>query len=282
MSGASWPAPAKINLFLHINRRREDGYHELQTVFRFLDLHDDLTFRVSDDGAVVHTDPPVGIDSEKELCLRAARLLQQTCHIDKGVEITLYKHIPQGGGLGGGSSDAATTLLVLNRLWGANLSQDELAVLGLQLGADVPVFIFGESAWAEGVGEKLTAIKLDPAWYVVIVPDARVATADIFARPELTRDSPPITIRAFRDGQLRNDLEPVVRKLYPVVDQALKWLSQYGQPRMSGSGACVFLPVASRMQGQEILAQRQKGFSGFVAQGLNQSPLVDRLAQEED
>lgn len=280
MSGASWPAPAKINLFLHINRRREDGYHELQTVFRFLDLHDDLTFRVTDDRAVVHTDPPVGIDSEKELCLRAARLLQQTCHIDKGVEITLYKHIPQGGGLGGGSSDAATTLLVLNRLWGANLSQDELAVLGLQLGADVPVFIFGESAWAEGVGEKLTAIKLDPAWYVVIVPDTRVATADIFARPELTRDSPPITIRAFREGWSKNDLETIVRRLYPQVDQALQWLQSFGNPRMTGSGAGVFLSVASREQAENVLDRCPNGLTGFVAAGLNQSPLVGRLAQE--
>jgi len=284
MSAARWPAPAKINLFLHINRQREDGYHELQTIFRFIDLYDELTFRVTDDRAIAHTDPPAGIDSEKELCLRAARLLQQTCQINKGVQITLHKRIPEGGGLGGGSSDAATTLLALNRLWGANLSRERLAALGLQLGADVPVFLFGKSTWAEGVGEKLTAIKLDPAWYVVIAPETRVTTADIFTHPELTRDSPPITIRAFREGrvgtQLRNDLEPVVRKLYPLVDQALRWLSQFGPSRMSGSGACVFLAVASRAQGEKILSQCPGDWSGFVVQGLDQSPLVERLAQE--
>lgn len=282
MSTAIWPAPAKINLFLHINRQRADGYHELQTVFRFLDLGDELNFHIIDGASIKHSHPPAGIDADKELCLRAARLLQQTCGIDKGVEITLRKHIPEGGGLGGGSSDAATTLLALNRLWGANLSPHRLAALGLQLGADVPAFLFGKSAWAEGIGENLTEIELDPAWYVVIAPDARVATAEIFALPELTRDSPPITIRAFREGRVSNDLEPVVRKQYPSVDQALKWLSQHGQPRMSGSGACVFLPVSNRAQGEKILSQCPGDCNGFVVQGLDQSPLQQRLAKEEN
>ena len=282
MSAAIWPAPAKINLFLHINRQRADGYHELQTVFRFLDLCDELSFRITDDTTIKHSHPPAGIEADKELCLRAARLLQQTCQINKGVEITLRKHIPEGGGLGGGSSDAATTLLVLNRLWGANLSPQQLTEPGLQLGADVPVFLFGKSAWAEGLGEKLTGIELDPAWYVIIAPAARVATAEIFAHPELTRDSPPITIRAFREGRVSNDLEPVVRKLYPPVDQALRWLSEHGQPRMSGSGACVFVAVASRAQGEQILSQCPSDYSGFVVRGLDQSPLMQRLAEEED
>lgn len=241
MNGASWPAPAKINLFLHINRQREDGYHELQTVFQFLDYCDWLSFLVTNDTAIKHTQAPIGIDIENELCLRAARLLQQAGNVGLGVEITLEKRIPQGGGFGGGSSDAATTLQALNRLWGVNLSQDELERLGLQLGADVPVFLRGQTSWAEGVGEKLTPIVLDPRWYVLVVPDVQIITADIFSRPELTRDSPPITIRAFREGwvrgqskeQLRNDLEPVVLKLYPQVGQALRWLRSFDDPGLT-------------------------------------------------
>lgn len=284
MKRAGWPAPAKINLFLHINRQRENGYHELQTVFQFLDFYDELSFSITDDPAIRHSQPLVGIDKHNELCRRAARLLQQTCNIEQGVEITLTKRIPQGGGLGGGSSDAATTLQALNRLWGVGLSRDELNTLGLQLGADVPVFLCGQTAWAEGVGEKLTPIEMEPSWYVVISPDVQVATADIFAHPELTRDSPPITIRAFREGRVRNDLEPVVRKLYPQVDKALRWLQSFGDlkmtGRMTGTGACVFLPVASRVQGEEVLAQCPSEWIGFVARGLTQSPLVERLAQE--
>ncbi len=284
MSGQGWPAPAKINLFLHINRQREDGYHELQTVFQFLDFCDELSFSITDDPAIRHSQLPVGIDNDNELCQRAAILLQQTCNIERGVEITLTKRIPQGGGLGGGSSDAATTLQALNRLWGVNLSRDKLNTLGLRLGADVPVFLRGQTAWAEGIGEKLTPIDLEPSWYIVISPDVQVATADIFAHPELTRDSPPITIRAFRQGQVRNDLELVVRKLYPQVDEALRWLQTFGDlkvtARMTGSGACVFLAVTSREQGEEVLAQCPSEWAGFVARGLNQSPLVERLAQE--
>ncbi len=284
MSGQGWPAPAKINLFLHINRQREDGYHELQTVFQFLDFCDELSFSITDDPAIRHLQLPVGIDNDNELCQRAAILLQQTCNIERGVEITLTKRIPQGGGLGGGSSDAATTLQALNRLWGVNLSRDKLNTLGLRLGADVPVFLRGQTAWAEGIGEKLTPIDLEPSWYIVISPDVQVATADIFAHPELTRDSPPITIRAFRQGQVRNDLELVVRKLYPQVDEALRWLQTFGDlkvtARMTGSGACVFLAVTSREQGEEVLAQCPSEWAGFVARGLNQSPLVERLAQE--
>ncbi|MFV1997078.1 MAG: 4-(cytidine 5'-diphospho)-2-C-methyl-D-erythritol kinase [Acidiferrobacterales bacterium] len=289
MSGVGWPAPAKINLFLHINRQREDGYHELQTVFQFLDYVDELSFSVTHDTVIRHTRLPTGIDAENELCVRAARLLQQHGNIDQGVEITLDKRIPPGGGFGGGSSDAATTLQALNRLWGANLPQDELAGLGLQLGADVPVFLRGQTAWAEGVGERLTPIALDPRWYLLLVPDVQIITADIFSRPELTRDSPPITIRAFREGrvrgQLRNDLEPVVIKLYPQVDEVLQWLRsfgdpKFGNPRMTGSGAGVFLPVKNREQGEKILAQCPGKWTGYVAQGLAQSPLVRRLAQE--
>lgn len=280
MTAAVWPAPAKINLFLHIIRQREDGYHELQTVFQLLDFCDALSFSITDHASILHTQPLAGVDDDSELCLRAARLLQQTCHVDRGVEITLEKRIPQGAGLGGGSSDAATTLLALNRLWNAGLNQDQLVALGLQLGADVPVFLRGQTAWAEGVGENLTPIELEPCWYVVILPNTQVSTADIFSDPELTRGSPPITIRAFREGRAGNDLERVVRQRYPQVDQALQWLQSFGDPSMTGSGAGVFLPVTSRSLGEEILNQCPDKWAGFVAAGLSQSPLVDRLAQE--
>ncbi len=280
MTAAVWPAPAKINLFLHIIRQREDGYHELQTVFQLLDFCDALSFSITDSPVIRHTQPLAGVDDDSELCLRAARLLQQTCHVDRGVEITLEKRIPQGAGLGGGSSDAATTLLALNRLWNAGLNQDQLVALGLQLGADVPVFLRGQTAWAEGVGENLTPIELEPGWYVVILPDTQVSTADIFSDPELTRGSPPITIRAFREGRAGNDLERVVRQRYPQVDQALQWLQSFGDPSMTGSGAGVFLPVTSHSLGEEILKQCPDKWAGFVTAGLSQSPLVDRLAQE--
>ena len=280
MSEESWPAPAKLNLFLHVTGRRVDGYHELQTVFVFLDYCDELSFRITRDGNLSHTQPIAGVDEESELCLRAARLLQQHTGTRLGAEITINKRIPSGGGLGGGSSDAATTLVALNRLWGTGLSNGDLVPLGLQVGADVPVFVQGQAAWAEGVGDRLTALEVEERWYLVICPQIHVSTAEIFARPELTRDSPPITIRAFREGRGRNDLEPVVRDIYPPVDAALIWLEAFGDPRMTGSGGCVFLPVADEAQGENILAQRPEGVSGFVGRGLNRSPLVERLERE--
>ncbi len=280
MSEESWPAPAKLNLFLHVTGRRVDGYHELQTVFVFLDYCDELSFRITRDGNLSHTRPVAGVDEESELCLRAARLLQQHTGTRLGAEITINKRIPSGGGLGGGSSDAATTLVALNRLWGTGLSNGDLVPLGLQVGADVPVFVQGQAAWAEGVGDRLTALEVEERWYLVICPQIHVSTAEIFARPELTRDSPPITIRAFREGRGRNDLEPVVRDIYPPVDAALIWLEAFGDPRMTGSGGCVFLPVADEAQGENILAQRPEGVSGFVGRGLNRSPLVERLERE--
>ncbi|KPK10521.1 MAG: hypothetical protein AMJ68_08965 [Acidithiobacillales bacterium SG8_45] len=280
MSVQPWPAPAKLNLFLHITGRRSDGYHELQTLFQFLDYGDDLEFRVTDNGVIRQTRPIPGVAEEVDLCLRAARLLQQQSGASPGADITVHKRLPAGGGLGGGSSDAATTLVALNRLWGLGLSVDQLAVLGLQLGADVPVFVRGHAAWAEGVGDDLTPVTVDESWCVVICPQVHVSTAEIFGRPELTRDSPPITIRAFREGQGRNDLEPVVRTLYPSVDNALSWLAAFGDPRMTGSGSCLFLPVADRVSGEEILAQRPDKCDGFVARGLNRSPLVERLELE--
>ena len=280
MIAKPWPAPAKLNLFLHVTGRRSDGYHELQTLFQFLDIGDELNFDLTDNGAISLSQPIPGVPDDEELCQSAARLLQQHCGISQGVDITLRKQLPAGGGLGGGSSDAATTLVALNRLWGAGLSVEQLAGLALRLGADVPVFVRGQASWAEGIGEDLTPVTIDEPWYVVICPQVHVSTAEIFSRPELTRDSPPITIRAFREGQGRNDLEPVVRRLYPSVDNALSWLAAFGRPRMTGSGSCLFLPVADRASGKTILAQRPDGCDGFVAQGLNQSPLVERLELE--
>jgi 4-diphosphocytidyl-2-C-methyl-D-erythritol kinase len=269
-----WPAPAKLNLFLHVTGRRPDGYHELQTVFQFLDYGDELEFEPATDGRICHREAVAGVEADRELCIRAARLLQPMAPAGRGVGIRLRKRLPLGGGLGGGSSDAATTLVALNHLWGLGLSTDRLAALGLQLGADVPVFVHGHAAWAEGVGERLTAVELPEPWYVVLVPPAQVSTAAIFADPELTRDSPPITIRAFREGAGRNDLEPVVRRHYPEVGKALDWLRQYGPARMTGSGACVFLQVADRAEAEQILAQRPRGCDGFTARGVNRSPLL--------
>ena len=270
----TWPAPAKLNLFLHITGRRVDGYHTLQTVFQFLDYADELTYAVTDDGLITRAAPVVGVSEERDLTLRAARLLKESCGVTQGVRIHLAKWIPIGGGLGGGSSDAATTLLALNELWGTQLAIAELAALGLKLGADVPVFIHGQAAWAEGVGEILSPVVPDEAWYLVVVPPVPVSTARVFAEFELTRYNPPLTIRDFHEGRgLRNDLEASVRNRYPEVDRAMRWLSEFGEPRMSGSGGCVFLKVTDAERGRQILERTPKPFTGFVARGLNRHPL---------
>lgn len=271
----AWPAPAKLNLFLHVVGRRPDGYHLLQTLFQFLDHADELRFRVTDDGRIVHAQAPSEIPPERDLSLRAAKLLQAESGTRQGVEIGLAKRLPIGAGLGGGSSDAATTLIALNRLWGLGLSRSELAVLGMRLGADVPVFIGGQAAWAEGVGEVLTAVELQEGWYVVIIPPVQVSTAEVFAALGLTGYSAPITIRDFHAGRVRNDLERVARQRYPEVDQALQWLGRYGGARMTGSGGGVYLKVADRARGVEILAQRPSWLGGFVARSLNRHPLAD-------
>lgn len=270
----TWPAPAKINLFLHITGQRPDGYHTLQTVFRILDYDDEISIRVRKDGRIRRVNGPKEVREEDDLCIRAARLLKAETGIKLGAEISVTKRIPMGGGLGGGSSDAATTLLALNRLWGARLPRRQLAELGLKLGADVPVFVFGRSAWAEGVGEKLKPIALQPQWYVVLAPPVRVSTAEIFRSGELTVFSPAIKIRGFRAGRGGNDLEAVVRRRYPQVGAALDWLAQFGAARMTGSGACVFLPVPDRETGERILARRPEGSEGFVARGRDRHPLL--------
>jgi 4-diphosphocytidyl-2-C-methyl-D-erythritol kinase len=270
-----WPAPAKLNLFLHVTGRRADGYHLLQTLFQFLDYADALTFRVTDDGIVTRSGSLADVEADADLTVRAARLLQASTGTAKGVEISVEKRIPLGAGLGGGSSDAATTLIALNQLWAAGLTRDELRRLGLQLGADIPVFVGGRAAWAEGVGELLTPVEPAEAWYVILVPPVRVSTARVFAELGLTAFSAPITIRDFHAGRVRNDLETVVCRSYPEVNRALQWLRGFGCPRMTGSGGCIYLPVAERGQGLEILAQRPRWLDGFVARGINRHPLLD-------
>jgi 4-diphosphocytidyl-2-C-methyl-D-erythritol kinase len=277
----SCPAPAKLNLFLHVVGRRPDGYHMLQTLFRFIDLHDTLHFTLREDGAVHRSNAIDGVEEDQDLCVRAARLLQEETGCKLGVDIALEKRIPMGGGLGGGSSDAATTLIALNRLWGLGLPRERLMQLGLRLGADVPVFVFGENAFAEGVGEQLQAFPLPEAWYVVLFPPVHVPTVQIFTHPELTRDSVSITMRALsqlrqQEGQqLRNDLQSVVCKLYPEVARYIAWLGNFGQAVMTGSGACVFAEFESRNQAEAVVRQLPHNMRGVVAQGLVKHPLHD-------
>ena len=278
---ASWPAPAKLNLFLHVTGRRPDGYHTLQTLFQFLDMGDDLRVDVTRDGRITRANTLPGVPAEHDLCVRAAHLLQTASGTTLGASIYLDKRLPLGGGLGGGSSDAATTLLALNELWGCGLTPEALAALSLNLGADVPVFVRGHAAWAEGVGEILTPVEPPEQWMVVLTPAVTVSTAQVFTafdrELDLTPYSPAITIRDFHAGRVRNDLEPVVCRLYPEVDNALKWLGNFGKARMTGSGACVFLPVADETAGQAILAQCPKVLAGgFVTHSRNVHPLQVR------
>jgi len=268
-----WPAPAKLNLFLHIVGRRTDGYHELQTLFQLLDFGDRLHFDVRDDGRIYRPDPLPGVDPERDLTVRAARLLQDVSRTRLGADIRLEKRLPMGGGVGGGSSDAATTLVALNALWKTGLDSDALGHLALQLGADVPLFVHGRSAWAEGVGERLEPVSLPPAWYLVLVPACHVATAEIFAAPELTRDTPPIKMPDFFAGRTRNDCEAFVAARHPAVAEALQALGSSG--RMSGTGACVFAAFSSE---EEARAAWPEGRVGFVAAGVDRSPLLGRLA----
>ena len=285
---SAWPAPAKLNLFLHVVGRRADGYHLLQTVFQLLDIGDTVHLRIRDDARIERLNPLPGVPAEQDLCVRAARLLQQEARCSAGVDIALDKRIPMGGGLGGGSSDAATVLLALNRLWNLQWPLARLAQLALRLGADVPVFIHGENGWAEGVGERLTKVALPPQHYVVICPGISVPTPEIFADPELTRSTPAITIRDFLAGRGRNDLEPVVRRRFLAVDVLFGWLGQFGSPRMTGSGASVFLPVRDSAAAQAVLAAfgrdrplvrtgAQTGSVAFSAQGVSRHPLHCRL-----
>ncbi|MDD4928837.1 MAG: 4-(cytidine 5'-diphospho)-2-C-methyl-D-erythritol kinase [Gallionella sp.] len=271
----SCPAPAKLNLFLHVTGRRPDGYHLLQTLFRFIDLNDTLHFDLRADGAVHRSNRIEGVPEEQDLCVRAALLLKKETACQLGADIFVEKRIPMGGGLGGGSSDAATTLIALNRLWSLGLGRERLMEIGLKLGADVPVFVFGENAFAEGVGEKLQAYALPDAWYVVLFPPVQVPTAKIFSHSELTRDSVSIIIRALRTKPLRNDLQQVVCKLYPEVAEYLAELGKYGKAMMTGSGACVFAEFASQSEAEEVLQKMPRGMSGVAVKGLSRHPLQD-------
>lgn len=277
-----FPAPAKINLFLHITGRRADGYHTLQSVFQLLDFGDTIHLQPRADGKILRTTDIAGVPEPQDLCMRAAAALQQATGCQHGVEIAVEKCIPMGGGLGGGSSDAATILLALNRLWQLNLSRAELMRIGLKLGADVPVFVFGRNAWAEGVGEMLTAIDLPERYFVVLTPQVHVTTAQVFAHPALTRGTKPLKIADFSNGAFpelfRNDLETVVCNEFPAVASTLKWLNQFGLARMSGSGASVFVAVGSQQQADEILAQKPADTSGFVAKSLARHPLLGYAA----
>ncbi len=267
------PAPAKLNLFLHIIGRREDGYHLLQTVFQFLDYSDDLELRLNTSGAIRRLSQHPGISEREDLSIRAARLLQNKTGVSAGVDLILNKVLPMGSGLGGGSSDAATVLHGCNILWECGLSRDELATLGLQLGADVPVFIHGFSSWAEGVGERLTPVQPVESWYLVVRPDVSISTAKIFRQEGLTRDCLPITIADFLQGHGTNVLESEVKRLYPEVAEALDWLSDYAPARLTGSGSCIFAAVEKQQVAESILSELPDKWEGFVARGVNVSPL---------
>ncbi|MFC1772214.1 4-(cytidine 5'-diphospho)-2-C-methyl-D-erythritol kinase [Pseudomonadota bacterium] len=275
----AWPAPAKLNLFLHVTGQRADGYHELQTVFQFLDHGDRLWFDVNAKPGIALNGGLTGLQPGEDLVERAARCLAESAGIDPAVHIRIDKCLPAGGGLGGGSSDAATTLVALNRLWRLDYDVDRLAELALGLGADVPVFVRGMAAWAEGIGEQLTPMPtLDQPWYLVVNPQVSVSTAAVFSDPGLTRNGPSLKIPAFLSGAGVNHLESVVVKQYPEVGKALEWLSKHQSARMTGSGGCVFARCADKQQAEVILAELPAPWTGFVAQGRNLSPLQDKLA----
>lgn len=278
MSLPEWfPAPAKLNLFLRVVGRRADGYHLLQTVFRFIDHSDRLRLRVRRDGELRQETPIPGVSAEQDLSLRAARLLQEAAGCGLGADIALEKRLPLGGGLGGGSSDAATVLIALNRLWGLGLRRRELMALALRLGADVPVFVFGQNAFAEGVGELLTPVALPPRWYLVLVPPVAVPTAEVFSAPELTRHARPIKIADFSVALGQNALQPVVCRRHPEVARYLEWLRQFAAASMTGSGACVYAGFDSGEAAQSVLGKLPPGMRGFVARGLDQHPLKELL-----
>lgn len=275
---SDWPAPAKLNLFLHVVGRRADGYHLLQTAFQLLDWGDRVRLRVRADGAVRRAEPLPGVAEDDDLAVRAARALKAAAGVRLGADVAVDKRIPLGGGLGGGSSDAATVLVALNALWDAGLDEDALAGLGAGLGADVPVFVRGRSAWAEGIGERLQPLDLPPRWYVVVDPGATVPTAELFRAPELTRDAPHLTIPRFVSGAATvNVFEPVVRERFPAVARALDWLNGYGAARLSGSGGCLFAAFESAGRAAAVAAHCPPDMRAYVARGVARSPLAARL-----
>lgn len=273
-----WSAPAKLNLMLHVLGRRQDGYHELQTVFQLIDLRDRVDITVRTDGVIARPAGPEGVPESQDLVVRAARALQTVSGTRLGADISIKKRIPMGGGLGGGSSDAATTLLALNQMWKTGYSSAQIAEFGGALGADVPVFVKGSSAWGEGVGEKLTPVEIPgDAWYLVIFPGVGVPTAAVFQAPELTRNSAPTTMRGFLETGGRNDCEAVVRTRFPAVGEALDWLGQHAQARLTGTGSCVFAKFSRAADAERVAARVPDQWRAFVAQGLVRSPLLDEL-----
>jgi 4-diphosphocytidyl-2-C-methyl-D-erythritol kinase len=267
------PAPAKLNLFLHITGRREDGYHLLQTLFQLLDHGDELNFWARDDNEIVVSCPGLDLPAEQNLVYRAALALRRASGCERGADVQVDKRLPPGGGLGGGSSDAATTLLGLNALWQTGLDGAALEAIALQLGADVPLFVRGHSAWAEGVGELMEPVELPSQWYLVVAPACQVSTAEVFSSRELTRNTPPIKMATFFAQGGRNDCEQVVRSLHPDVDNLLIWLANFGEARLTGTGACCFLAFASEAEARAVFAQLPETWQGFVARGINHSPV---------
>ena len=274
-----WPSPAKLNLFLYINGRTENGYHELQTLFQFVDHADELTIQANDSGEITISPEIEGVPLKDNLIWKAATALQRFANCSYGAHIDLHKILPMGGGIGGGSSNAATALVALNYLWQTNLSDDELAKIGLALGADVPVFVRGFSAFAEGVGEKLSPAHPDEKWYLVVRPNVSIATADIFGHPDLTRNTPKRDLETLLNKPSVNDCEKIVRMLYPEVDKQLSWLLQYAPSRLTGTGSCVFAEFSSQNEANKVLEQLPDNVSAFVAKGKNISPLYETLAK---
>ncbi|WP_434137178.1 4-(cytidine 5'-diphospho)-2-C-methyl-D-erythritol kinase [Photobacterium leiognathi] len=275
---SQWPAPAKLNLFLYITGQRLNGYHDLQTLFQFVDYGDTLTITPRRDNQILLTPAIEGVKTEDNLIYRAAEALRQAANCDLGADIHIDKILPMGGGLGGGSSNAATTLVALNHLWQTNLSVDELADIGLKLGADVPVFVRGTSAFAEGVGEKLQPAEPEEKWFLVAKPDISIATVDIFTHPDLPRNTEKRSLEALLRGVYENDCEKIVRSLNPEVDQALSWLLEYAPSRLTGTGACVFSEFNTQEEANAILKILPDWLHGFVAKGVNTSPLMTALA----
>ena len=277
MSTLSLPSPAKINLFLHITGQRSDGYHNLQTLFQLLDFGDKLVFRSNRSGNIKINGNIDGVDEKNNLIFHAATLLQKSTGCDFGCTIDLTKNLPMGAGLGGGSSNAATTLVGLNALWKCGLTANQLSDLGKTLGADVPVFVHGESAFAEGIGDILTPLTLPQRWFLVITPNCHVSTREIFSNPQLTRNSSPIKIRALSGVEYRNDCQDVVSKLYPAVGSVLQWVENFSAPLMTGTGASVFCSFDSKSEAQHVLSKLPKQWTGFVAKGVNRSPVHEQL-----
>ncbi|MGF1546168.1 MAG: 4-(cytidine 5'-diphospho)-2-C-methyl-D-erythritol kinase [Thiotrichales bacterium] len=277
-AGDGWfSAPAKLNLFLHITGRRADGYHELQTLFQMLDRGDRLAFTCNASGSIRRITEIPRVPEAQDITVRAARALQAAGDVTAGCEIHLDKRLPLGGGLGGGSSDAATTLLILNELWGCRLPTATLLQLAVELGADVPVFVAGRTAWGEGVGERLTPVEVWEAWYFVVKPPIEISTAALFAARELTRDCSPMKIADFRDTGGKNVFEPLVRRRYPIIDEVMRWLDSYAVSRLTGTGACVFAKFDFEDEATALLGQLPAGCEGFVARGVSESPLMTQL-----